>query len=154
MAHEEKTKLCWNCEGNVFRSASNCPFCGVYLHPEEEDIRASAKSLDPPYHFKEKETTKIPISPYSNPKNNFIAEEEKEISNVAVHKSGWKMVVAPLAFLLSGSLFFLFGFLMLLFSIDGWFTLQWNANYWYIYLLISVPLLYFGWQTLENIKED
>jgi len=152
MSNEEKKKLCWNCEGSVLRSASNCPFCGVYLHPEEEDTRSISKNLDPPYP--NRETAKIPISPYANHKNNSIAEEEKEVANVAVNKSGWKTVIAPLTFLLSGSVFFLFGFLMLLFSVDGWFTLQWNSDYWYIYLLISIPLLYFGWQTLENINED
>lgn len=154
MPEVEKKKLCWNCDGNVVRSLSNCPYCGVYIYPEEDDEESGSRiqSVEPPYKPKPLKENEIPQAPYAKHINSSTSEESNMQEPVR-HRADWKMIVSPLIFLLSGSVFFLFGFLMLLFSSNGLFTLQWNANYWYLYLLVSFPFLYFGWHTLENIHE-
>jgi len=158
MSNVEKKKLCWNCEGSVLRSVSNCPYCGVYIYPEEEeeeDANSRSRPIDPPYKPQEFPKDQIPQAPYAQPMSAAAIHDATDSQErpLTQQTANWKMIMAPLFFLLSGSVFFLFGFLMLLFSNNGLFTLQWNANYWYLYLLVSVPFLYFGWHTLESIQE-
>lgn len=131
-----KTKLCWNCEGSVSRSAENCPYCAVYLSPEKEDL-----SQDPPY------SKQIPKAPY-NP----VEQEEviglPEAQELAT--TGFRGAFLPLILLSTGLISLFFSLILFLFAENGKLTLQWDGSYWYIYLLLALPLLYFGWRYLET----
>ena len=52
--------------------------------------------------------------------------------------------------LLPGSFFLFFGMILLFFSNDGTLSLEWNAHYWFFYLLLAAPLIYYGWRTLNR----
>ena len=54
--------------------------------------------------------------------------------------------------LLAGSVFFLFGLVLALFSHQGVLTLQWDGSIWYVYSALSVPLLIIGWRSLMKIS--
>lgn len=157
MSTAGKKKLCWNCEGNVSREASNCPYCGVYLHrdqdeeidiedDEEEELAPIYRSVSP-----ENNSTAIPQAPYSAPQPATRQENEAKPSSV---QAEWKNTFIPLLLLLSGSFFLLFGLTLFLFSHNGFLTLQWKESYWPFYLIAALPLLYFGWNDLQNLKEE
>ncbi len=150
MTATQKKKLCWNCEGRVSLQEENCPYCAVYLGPAPDDA-GGKDSLAPPYRLVEsdEEERQVPKSPYA------VQEADKEESQVdEVTKGDLKQVVLPLVLLSAGTLFFLFGLILVLFSDQGIFTLSWSADYWYFYLIFAVPLLFAGWRTLQRFDED
>ena len=65
-----------------------------------------------------------------------------------------KEIVLPLLLLSAGSVFFLFGLVLFLFSSDGILTLEWNGHLWYAYFIISLPLTLFGWHTLQKFDNE
>lgn len=157
MTERPKVKLCWNCEGRVSFREENCPLCGVYLSPsaeadiEEEEEAARSAEFAPPYQIS---GTHDPIdAPYKNQEQVTakVAEAPKEEESLT---SEMKLVILTLALLSGGALFLLFGFVLLLFSQDGFFTLQWNGAYWYAYLVAGVSMLFFGWRALERFGSD
>ena len=150
-----KKKLCWNCEGNVSVAEENCPYCGVSVRPPS--LEGVSNNFTPPYqmaHTAKNQT--IPPSPYAPQiHEESKIEEEKENNQVSssLPTGEFKNVLIPMLFLLAGSVFFLFGMVLLLFSQNGLFKLSWNGNLWYLYLLVSVPLLFIGWMALQKLKE-
>lgn len=152
MNPKPKVKLCWNCEGRVSLRDENCPYCAVYLHPEsnvEDEDEDDESPHTPPYRMISiQEEEEIPKAPYAQE-----VIPSKEISSI-IPASELKRNLMPLVLLLFGSVFLLFGFILLLFSQDGILTLRWNANIWYVYEILAIPLLYFGWRCLEHMKED
>ena len=122
---EKKTKLCWNCEGNVARDAVNCKYCGVYLHQNEEEERefeeeSQERELDeiedaalenPTFKrtsFKE-EPIAIPLSPYASQDNPQKEESHLQTSPRVAQMSvphtppSWQALFFPLLFLSSAS---------------------------------------------------
>lgn len=151
----KKTKLCWNCEGVVDRSAENCIYCGVYLHPEEEDLEDQESEPEP--HPSPYQTTDEPEGKESEHKPHYQEEEynieDLEDGEPFKGSEDIRGIILPLIFLLAGSVFLLFSIVLYFFSQDGVFVLKWNANYWFIYLFFSIPLLYIGWRTLQYFEE-
>lgn len=154
-----KKKLCWNCEGSIARDVDNCPFCGVYLHATEE---MEGGFWNPSYR-PEKETdleSSVPAPIYQ------AIEQEKEsviepLPVSAVIKAGdlasyqqLKQDLFPILFLMAGSIFFIFGLVVYFFSEGGTLTLQWREEYGFYFLLLSAPLLYFGWKFLNQVNSN
>lgn len=143
-----KKKLCWNCEGNVAREIDNCPYCGVYMHslnPNEEN------DWNVPYDNK---TEEIPSPLYQIQESEDSPESEVPslVSSNAFQQI--KENVLPIFLLMSGSMFFLFGLVLLLFSNQGTLTLQWNGNNWPYFLIFSLPCVYFGWKYLLQLNQQ
>ena len=114
MVGPTKKKLCWNCEGSVSLQEENCPYCGVYLSPSvgEEGMQEQIEELfDPPYRINEEGRSDVPTSPFPVEANLQLAEE--------VRGNDLKKIVLPLSMLLSGTVFFLFGLALFLFSRQG-----------------------------------
>lgn len=153
MSAVPKKKLCWNCDGNVSIAMDNCPYCGVYLQPEEErtfwNTASTQKAQDlpaPVYKIHEEEETIEESSSEAEGK-----EEETPIADTLLSFAKIKRDTFATLFLMSGSLFFLFSLLLLLFSQDGKLTLEWSEELWIYFLVLSTPLLYFGWKSLQKI---
>lgn len=144
-----KQKLCWNCEGRVALELENCPYCAVYLGPAPEDDEAE-DPIAPPYRLVDAPGDQVPASPYASQEEK---REEQEEGEIAATSSDIKQLIFPMGFLSAGALFALFGFVLLLFSHDGVLTLTWNGNLWYAYLLLALPLLFFGWRSLAKSSE-
>lgn len=153
MSAVPKKKLCWNCEGNVSREIDNCPYCGVYLHAVEEEEETSQWNI--PYRFPSTKQEEIPSPLYQQPeepKEPSIVDETPKESSYPLDKL--KQEVLPLLFLMTGSLFFLFGTVLFLFSDNGTLTLQWKGDHWIYFLGISLPTLYFGWKWLQDGESE
>lgn len=151
MTPSPKKKLCWNCEGRVSLAEENCPYCAVYLGPAPDENGETKDILVPPYRLVEAEEEIIPPSPYTQEKKREEVENQEDYS---VAKKDFREVVLPLGLLSAGSLFFVFGLILLMFSDKGIFTLTWNGAYWYFYLLFSLPMVFFGWWSLRKIEEN
>lgn len=152
-----KKKLCWNCEGNVSLKAETCPYCGVSVVGLSSDI--SPETPIPPYKLvNASQEAAIPLAPYAAVDEEASDKEVEEESNEApvedsTKEDDSKRVILVLALLLAGSLFFIFGFALFLFSDEGYLSLHWNAAYWFVYLLLSLPMLYLGFRFLNRLSE-
>lgn len=155
MSAVPKKKLCWNCEGNVARNIDNCPYCGVYVHASEieEDT-----DWNPSYQPHSK-TEEIPSPLYQA----ISQEDQQEDESVGEEKTSvvWlsllnqlKRDLFPILFLMTGSICFLFGVVLLLFSENGSFTLQWQESCAFYFLLFAFPLIGFGWRFLQQLEID
>lgn len=159
MSAVPKKKLCWNCEGNVAKNIDNCPYCGVYLHAAEIEEESTWN----PSYRPNPENEEIP-SPLYQIKPEVEQEREEEDSDEAADDSKpmvWnhlfsqlKHDVFPILFLMMGSVFFLFGIVLLLFSQNGTFTLQWQESDGLYFLLFAVPLIGFGWMYLQRLEAN
>lgn len=156
MSTKTHKKLCWNCDGYVHIYEMQCPYCGANLTEYSSDQKDEESPLtsaieqttnkvqsdysEPPYgHFEE------PSEPKSSPSNEYELKEEKDLDNP----------LATLLLLLPGSVLFLLGLTIILFSADGYLTFRFKAKFWFVYLIGSLPLLYFGYKTLfSNRKEE
>jgi hypothetical protein len=131
MSQQVKKKLCWNCEGSVTHNVETCPYCGVYLSPQnlkdEPTPLSSKKSKDevPPPSYQPEETQEETLS-----------QSNEEDDNVLL----------PLASLMTGAIFALFGLIIYLFSTDGKLTLTWDSDWGLIFLALSIPLLFLGYR--------
>jgi hypothetical protein len=158
MTQKIKKKLCWNCEGSASFNDENCPYCGVYLNPlsiggnEEQENSLFA----PPYRFSELEEPEVPVSPFADESDEISAINDKIAMNEQVHHQAddLKSILLPLVFLLSGSILFLFGTALALFSDHGTFILKWNSSYWFFYFMFSIPFLFFGWKALNQLPNS
>ncbi|MFA6916437.1 MAG: hypothetical protein WC222_08570 [Parachlamydiales bacterium] len=138
MSPVPKHKLCWQCEGNIDFTQDHCPYCGVYLNVESNFAAASEEhTFTPPY--------RLP---------NIQENESGDNANVEAIQPGIIDYLKPLLLLLLGSTLSIFALMLYLFSSNGVLTLQWNADVWYLYLVISVPLLWAGWRALNHADLD
>lgn len=156
MSAVPKKKLCWNCDGNVTVGIGNCPYCGVYLQPEEEEERSFWRSASA------EKTKEIPAPLYQlrsndNDETDSTVQDEEDSSTENESPFSFlkfKQDVFAILFLMVGSVFFLFGLILFLFSSGGKFTLEWNGDLWIFFLLSSTPLLYFGWKYLQQVDSQ
>ncbi len=149
-----KRKLCWNCEGNVVNT-DNCPYCGVYLNVSPEENL----SWNPNYQ-KTEQLEDIPSPPYQIKVE--LNDDSLDIneSNDDTHLhfdslfAQLKKDIFPILFLMAGSLFFLFGIVLILFSQNGKFTLQWEETDGFFYLSFAIPLLILGWFYFQKTNDQ
>lgn len=153
MNNSLKKRLCWNCEGSVSIAEETCPFCGVSVVPAF--LEGTNNSFAPPYAMGNSQSASIPRSPYdAEPEAKDLLEtaarvKESEEDEPATDE--FKRVMIAVTLLLSGSVFFMFGIVLALFSHDGLLTLQWDGAYWYIYTALAIPLFFFGWRSLSKL---
>lgn len=164
MSAVPKKKLCWNCDGNVSRDIDNCPYCGVYLHANELE---EDSSWNPSYRPSSK-TEEIPTPIYQSQEGG--DEEESSEQDIHYEKESpekgstpilsselfteLKRDLFPALFLMTGSVFFLFGMVLLLFSHNGTLTLQWEWSSSFYFLGLAFPLIGFGWRYLQQLGES
>lgn len=143
MSAVPKRKLCWNCEGHVLKDNHNCPYCGVYLQgSEEEDLPlwrpVYTTSEDEEEGWQDHKTVSLPSPDFSTP--SFVEHLRQGL--------------LPLLLLMGGSVFFLFGVILLLFSENGTLVLQWNGDNWLYFLLASLPAFILGWKFFQDLPSD
>ncbi len=155
MSAVPKKKLCWNCEGNVARDIDNCPYCGVYLHaPEEEED----SNWNPSYHSSKTEDIPSPLYQIQPDVEEIQEKQDRAISDEPKHAMKLSLFallkrdIFPILFLMMGSIFFLFGVVLMLFSQNGTFTLQWQESDGLYFLLFALPLIGFGWMFLQQLE--
>lgn len=156
MNTQANKKLCWNCEGNVEKEAVQCHYCGVTLKPSYDDEEES------PVSRSESRAAAASESLSSHPSSQTSTDEDSPDHSQGMwsnkgdseNAAESHLISIPFALLLSGIVLFLFSFMLLFFSKDGVLTLKWNSQYWFVYLLVALPLLLFGWKLLKSAEEE
>lgn len=164
-----KTRMCWNCEGRISLKEEVCPYCGVSVIPASLD--GSEEAMPSPYQslfsqYPSDNAAPIPPSPYATPEDvhgqphedrrhvSHPEAEEPDAEQTETSVDGFKSSFLAILFLLGGSVLFLFGLTLALFSHEGVFTLSWDATLWFVYGGLSLPLLFLGWRILSKLEEE
>lgn len=157
MAQNQRSKMCPNCEGSVAYEVSICPYCGNSVFDKNANS-ASQKTSDNAKSMSYEETLASLYPPPYKPKvmDNDSTFEKEEVSSVAQVKEEVEELprnnLVPTMLFWIGINILVFSLILLVFSKDGFLYLKWNASFWYLYSLISLPLLYFGFKGLSSIK--
>lgn len=171
MRSADRLKMCPNCDGSIPHNATVCPYCGAeQVDPEtnsaqmqlfkHQSLQDSLTSLyKPPYSQRAQsyDTQQEPEQPA--PKKPELFKEVKSVSSgisqaamahaAAGAEEGEKAKgspIVPILLMFAGSNLCILGLLQFFFSEGGLLKLEWDASYWFIYCLISLPLLYLGYK--------
>ena len=166
MKLSERQKMCTTCEGRIPLDANLCPYCGAeqgtsgQIYLQHKSIQESLTSLyPPPYSAKNANSMKehpIKMSPPESEKkfhpkslttNPSIPIDNADEQNAIEEKTSFW----PLLLLSIGANMLLLGLLQLFFSDNGFLTLQWDSQYWFIYCLVALPLLYLGFKKVNSV---
>jgi len=162
---KEITKMCPSCEGNIAMDATFCQYCGSNVFERNENL-ANQQTKEDVKSLSYEETLSSLYPPPYKPKAIQTAstkyyeenEEDKENKNSnEINESDLKEEEEEKSALIPTILFWLginilvFSILLLIFSKDGVLHLKWNAKFWFLYSMISIPLLYFGFKGLKNL---
>lgn len=140
---KEKQKICSHCEGRISVEADTCLYCGMPLIADS--VAATSASLYAPPYKAKAETEFAPKFTAAAPKEEaslgsiaipaqMTTEEEKEDTSGFI----------SLFLALMGSTLFIVGLMQGLFAEDGMLRLEWNCKYWFLFCLLSLPILYMG----------
>jgi hypothetical protein len=81
------------------------------------------------------------------------SEAQPAAGNVVVQKGdGIESAFKTLMLLLAGMVFFMFGFILFLYSGQPYFTLRWETSNWIYFLPPSLPMLYYGWKSVQDME--
>lgn len=167
MSAVPKKKLCWNCEGNVAKGLDNCPYCGVYLHETDiEDDTLWNPNYSPKAEEEEENVSYLPFYQVDSESEESQQKQREKASKREANSGSdespliWKNLfvqlkqdVFPLLFMMMGSIFFLFGAVLLLFSQDGTLTLQWRESDGLFFFCAALPLIFFGWRFFQQVED-
>lgn len=148
MSANPKRKMCWNCEGNIELDQEVCPYCRT---PSGISSDESASSQDPFSPFSQQKI--ISANPFASQHDQYNEDEDEEADDDALEDSSIPTLYT-MSLLMSGSLFLLFGFVLFLFSSNGQLVLRWNSAYWYLYVLLALPMLYLSVRSLSLTADD
>ena len=158
MQQTDKTKLCPSCDGYVALQVNICPYCGNSVF-ENIEHNSDKKKSENVHSLSYEETLASLYPPPYKPKviepeikeeiieRKQDIEEEIETEEEEVTK---KSFLLPTTLFLFGVNILFFSLILLIFSDDGSLYLKWNAKYWYLYTLFSIPLAYFGFKGLKD----
>jgi hypothetical protein len=150
MKPTDRQKMCPNCDGRVPYDATQCPYCSTALAP------GGGSSAD---QFKNQAVQDSLYSPpYAAPRAPiFQAEEKRNVEAAPAPAEVRTQESAPsdsifwpvLLFTLGGNLLTL-GILQFFFSENGTVSLEVGAGYWFLLVLMALPLLYFGFKMTKS----
>ncbi len=152
MSTSSKSRLCWNCDGSVPAALDHCTYCGVNLKgAPKPQPKPPQDALKPPYSLNQA-VSEAPQPPFALNKGG-DSQAEAAQDNGGEESAAGNSAFKPLVALLVGSVFFLFGLVLWLFSDHGTFTLQWNASYWFVYFFVGLIALALGWTSLKTVED-
>ncbi|MBS0649046.1 MAG: hypothetical protein JSS10_07495 [Verrucomicrobia bacterium] len=145
----DRQKICPNCDGRIAYDATQCTYCFATLPQDNTSSKIFGSSQDnltaiytPPY------PTKAETEPKTTSKAAVYPEKESPLTENAPTdvKSFW-----PLLLLCLGGNLLTLGILQFFFSDRGVVRLEINGSYWFLMVLLSLPLLYLG---LKNASKN
>lgn len=141
----DRQKICPNCDGRIAYDAAQCTYCFAALPSDNSSSKlfTTSPSQDnlsalytPPYSAKaEDPKPSSKAAPLYSEKETAVAENAETTDT----KSFW-----PLLLLSLGGNLFTLGILQFFFSDHGVMRLEINGSYWFLMLLVSLPLIYLG----------
>jgi ribosomal protein L40E len=163
MKPADRHKICNNCDGRIPLEATKCPYCAVDLNRAQKTddshhraIQASLTSLyQPPYNTKKttESTSSVrarnerPVTPAHHGGTPSTLESTQKSEEEIKQSRNTFFAITSLSL---GSILFILGVLQAFFSDKGVLRLEWNTEYWPIYTLVALPMLYFGYRRSGN----
>lgn len=155
-ADSKSLKLCIFCHAQVAMELKVCPFCRasfdkMYSGEEKSEPIVKKKILSP-----NESITSLYPPPYQ-PKMEKIEEEiESKQEEVIVKKSSSNKLSLywPILLFSIGMQLLVLGFFLLLFSKEGSLFLRWNSHFWYLYIILSLPMLGMGYKLFSNVEQE
>ena len=136
----DRQKICPNCDGRVAYDATQCTYCFTTLQVDH----SASKIFTPPTTPQESVfTPPYPSKPAETKTSPIYAEKDGGVVMDSAGSSETKGFWPLLCLLLGGNLLTL-GILQFFFSDRGIVRLEMNGSYWFLMLLVSLPLFYFG----------
>jgi len=127
----DRQKMCANCDGRIPYEATQCPYCFTTLPGDSASSKIFTSSQE--------NLTSLYNPPYQSEKTATPKETAVVMEKTEETKSFWPILLLTLA----GNLFTL-GILQFFFSDHGTVRLEVNGSYWFLLILASVPMFYFG----------
>ena len=167
MGSQDRQKICSHCDGRIAIEADTCLYCGMPLMqeaiiPEVKNqgslsIQQSLDSLYPPPYSNrntaqmktDKEFTGKFKTPSKETSFSGMSIPNQNTSSKELEKSSF----IPILLALLGSNLFILGLMQALFSEGGFLRLEWNSEYWFLFCLISIPMLYVGTKKNKDSQE-
>jgi hypothetical protein len=147
MAKVEKMRMCPFCEGSVPLDAPSCRFCGSAFDEPSSDLNQGLNSENPYYS-----------PPYSPTGGSFGDSVFKRENKESIHSSYQetneeeeKGHIFALTLLSAGGMLLTLSLLLLFFSEHGRVVLEWKSRYWSLYMIMAVPLFYYGFKKLSKL---
>ena len=150
MGRAQKMRMCPYCEGTVPLESISCRFCGSSFEEQPDQM--------------ERGFTKDTQNTYYNPpytpggaifSDSVFKPENKEAAKASVYEDTneeeEKGHILALTLLSVGGMFLTLSFLLFFFSEHGRVILEWKSRYWSLYMIIAVPLLYYGFKKLRKL---
>lgn len=154
MKPKKRQKMCHNCDGEIDIDVIVCPFCAADLREEKpEQGRSSFGPVVKTFGQGDSASQSLYPPPYTPKLSEAALEEEPTPEEPKEEQKEERPAnaFAATALFTMGVQLFLLGLLMLLFSHKGMVVLRWDATYWFIYCLLGIPLLYFGYRALAKL---
>jgi len=168
MLSTDNQKQCSRCEEFIHPQSTSCPYCGTDLSSNKVVRPASSTPFSAPLTpLAPPEQPAIPRSPYnpspttstpstttdSTTTSSTTLPPPVEKRPASPYDYSIRTILTPLLLLLSGTVFFLFGLVLSLYSKEGVFTLHWKSAYWPLYLAVAASSLFYGWRALHRLEE-
>jgi hypothetical protein len=149
----DRQKICPNCDGRVSYDATQCTYCFAALQVDN----SAPKIFTPPTPQTPQETLSTLYSPPYSSKptsDSFASRTAPKTTPIYAEKDGSALIDRteaseaksfwPLLSLVIGGNLLTLGILQFFFSDHGMVRLEINGSYWFLMLLASLPLFYFG----------
>ena len=131
----DRQKICPNCDGRIPYDAAQCTYCFATLQVDNSSSKLFSSPetplYTPPYSAK---LATEPSQPRATVKS--VSPENTEVTDA-------QSFLPILCLILGGNLLTL-GILQFFFSDHGVVRLEINGSYWFLMLLVSLPLFYYG----------
>lgn len=147
MKPKKRQKLCHNCDGEIDIDVIVCPFCAADLREEKPEQRYSSYITHVDQSYQGEPLHRESIEAAADE----FAEEGPSVPFNDGDESGKASSFLPTVLFTLGTQLCVLSLLMLLFSHKGVVILKWDARYWFVYLLISVPFLSFGYRAIKRL---
>lgn len=117
-----------------------------------------ARFYKPPYLIRERFSPPAPLPKvdktiHTNSELLNGIEKEETSDTLSLSDEVGNSDAISLLLLSLGAFLLTLGLLLFFFAEEGYVTLQWNTNYWFIYCFLAFPALYFGFRYLGKIAK-
>ena len=142
----ERQKICPNCDGRIPQESTQCPFCFAQLQDGPSNSKSTSvtdplSALYPPPYAGLEPKTAIKTAAALDP----VSQNETTSDSIPF----WSILMLAL-----GSNLLTLGILQFFFSDHGVLRLEMNASYWFLMVIVSIPLVYFGLKNLSSKKQS
>ena len=144
MKPADRQKMCPNCDGRIPYEAAQCPYCFTEQQLDADTKNFIASSSD---FSSDPLAALYPLPASANQKTSATVSSEETTDTASI--PFW-----PILMLSLGSNLLTVGILQFFFSDHGILRLEMNASYWFLMVLVGIPLIYFGLRNFSSKSSE